>query len=331
MKYFVTGATGFIGSLLVKKLADEDNEVVMLSRAMTSTDSQYGKNVSVVRGDIFNMEVLKRGMEGADAVFHLAALVKPTSRDNTLFYKTNVTGTANIVDACEAQGVKRLVVTSTAGTIGYSEDGLPLDETAPYRSDYDTEYERTKALTEQMVLNRKDGSTDIMVVNPSRVFGPGKLTVSNSLSKIIKMYCNGIWRIIPGDGSSKGNYTFVDDVVMGHILAARNGTDGERYILGGENISYDTFFEVVARCSGKNRRLFRIKSENLKRIARIINTAGSLAGRSPLISDNWIDKYLKDWVLSNDKAINQLGYSVTPFEEVIDRTVSWLRKVRKHE
>lgn len=329
MKYFVTGATGFIGSLLVKRLADEENDVVILSRGTSTPAGQNGKYISTVRGDIFDMDVLKRGMEGADVVFHLAALVKPTSRDNTLFYKTNVTGTANIVDACEAQGVKRLVVTSTAGTIGYSEDGLPLDETAAYRSDYDTEYERTKALTEQMVLNRNDGGVEIMVVNPSRVFGPGNLSVSNSVTKMIKWYCRGIWRIIPGDGSSKGNYTFVDDVVNGHILAARHGVNGERYILGGENISYNTFFEVVARCSGKRRRLFRIKARNLKKIARFFGAAEGLIGRPPVISDNWIDKYLKDWVLSNNKAITELGYSVTPFEEVVGRTVTWLRKGRK--
>lgn len=329
MKYFVTGATGFIGSLLVRKLAEEQSDVVMLSRGIPPPVGQYGKNVTTVQGDIFDMEVLKRGMEGADVVFHLAALVKPTSRDNTLFYKTNVTGTSNIVSACEAQGVKKVVITSTAGTIGYSEDGMPLDETAPYRSEYHTEYERTKALTEQMVLNRKDARPEIVVVNPSRVFGPGKISVSNSVTRMIKWYCSGIWRIIPGDGSAKGNYVFIDDVVNGHILAARHGVNGERYILGGENISYNTFFEVVARCSGKNRRLFKIKAGNLKSIARLLGAVERLAGRPAIISGNWIDKYLKDWVLSNDKAITELGYSVTPFEEAVGRTVKWLKKGQK--
>ena len=329
MRYFVTGATGFIGSLLVERLTAEENDVIILTRNTSSSVGKFGKKVTTVQGDIFDIEVLKGGMEGVDVVFHLAALVRPTSRDNSLFYKTNVTGTANIVAACEALGVKRLIVTSTAGTIGFSEDGLPLDETAPYRPDYHTEYERTKAITEQMVLNRSDGAPDIMVVNPSRVFGPGNLSVSNSVTKMIKLYCSGIWRIIPGDGNSRGNYTFVDDVVNGHILASRHGRNGERYILGGENISYNTFFEVVASCSGKKRRLFRIKASNLKRIAHILSAAEGLAGRPPLISDNWIDKYLKNWVLSNNKAIKELGYSVTPFEEAVGRTVTWLQNRRR--
>lgn len=325
MKIFVTGATGFIGSLLVNRLAGEGHDVTILVRNPSGLPEFTAKGIHVLQGDIFDMEVLKQGTAGCDRVYHLAAYARPTSLDNSMFSKTNIEGTENVLNASQVQGVRRVIITSTAGTIGYSADGSMLDETAGYRAEYHTEYERTKALAEQLAIGRANKLMDVVVVNPTRVFGPGKISVSNSVTRIIDMYCRGTWRIIPGDGSSVGNYSFIDDVVGGHILAAENGRSGERYILGGENVSFNRFFEVLGGACGRHRKLVKISGRTLKAIARFTGHIGAIAGKPPLISEAWIDKYLNDWVLSGKKAEIELSYKVTPFEEGVEKTVSWLK------
>lgn len=324
MKCFVTGASGYIGSSLVRKLMEEEHDVSVLVR-----DPQKAGNfihgINVIQGDIFNIEKLKRGMEGCDWIFHLAAYAKPTSSDSTLPYRTNVTGTSNVLTAAREAGVKKVVVTSTAGTMGFSKDGKPVDERIGHVSSYHTEYERTKAIMEKMAMESTTEATKIVIVNPSRVFGPGRISVSNSVTRIIKLYGMGIWRIIPGDGTSIGNYTFIDDVVTGHIRAAEAGRGGERYILGGENISFNEFFDVIGNVYGNRRRLFTLKASSLKQIAGVSGVISGLFGKPPLISDNWIEKYLSDWILSSNKAVTELNYRITPFEEGVDKTVRWLR------
>lgn len=330
MKIFITGSSGFIGNNLVRKLQDEYHNISVLIRNPEKTGQFFKKGIKIIRGDIFNIEKLQAGMEGSDWVFHLAAYAKPTSTDSTLPYRTNVTGTANILSAAKKAGVRKVVITSTAGTMGFSRDGLPVDENSACVSSYHTEYERTKAVSEILAKESTCDETKVIVVNPSRVFGPGRISVSNSVTKIIHLYGMGIWRIIPGDGSSIGNYTFIDDVVNGIVRAAESGIGGERYILGGENISFNEFFDILGRVYGKKRRMFPVNASHLKQIARASGTLSALFGKPPLISENWIDKYLRDWILSSNKAITDLNYRITPFEEGVEKTVKWLKNGKKY-
>jgi nucleoside-diphosphate-sugar epimerase len=330
MKVFITGATGFIGNHLTEKLSRQGHDITVLVRNKCNAP-QFSRNCNrVIEGDIFSHEALEKGMDGCDWVFHLAAYAAPTSLDPGIPYKTNVEGTVNVLDAALKQKIKRVVVTSTAGTMGYSGDGKPVGEETNKNLVYDTEYERTKFRAE-MIATEYSRDIDVIVVNPSRVFGPGKLSKSNSVTRMIKMYGQGIWRIIPGDGTSIGNYAFIDDVVDGHILAALHGKPGERYILGGENVTFDRFFETLGSVFGKRRRMLRINSSGLKRLAGVISIPGKIAGRPPVIADEWIDKYLKNWILSSDKAIKELSYKITPFGESVERTVAWLKTKNGNE
>lgn len=325
MKVFLTGATGFIGSHLTEKLSEEGHEITVLVRKPEDMEDFRRRGIKVVNGDLFSREKLKEGMEGCDWVFHLAAYAKPTSFDKNLPYKTNVEGTVNILEAAEECMVEKVVLTSTAGTMGFSIDGLPVNEETNKLNDFHTEYERTKSLTEKIAVEHS-GRINVSIVNPSRVFGPGKLTKSNSITRIMKLYGTGVWRIIPGDGSSIGNYAFIDDVVEGHILAARHGKSGERYILGGENVSFSKLFDTLGKAYGIKRRMIKLSDKNLKRIAELAGGMAAIAGKPPLISDQWIDKYLKNWILSSEKAGSNLLYHITPFEEAIQKTVDWLKK-----
>jgi nucleoside-diphosphate-sugar epimerase len=329
MKVFISGATGFIGTPLTEKLYQGGHDITVLVRNQGKAGEFSSKGIRVVHGDIFSSEALENGMGGCDWVFHLAAYAAPTSLDRDLPYKTNVEGTINVLEAALKQKVKRVVITSTAGTVGYSYDGKPVGEETNKYLEYDTDYERTKFRSETIATGYSR-DIDVIIVNPSRVFGPGKLSKSNSVTRIMSMYGQGIWRIIPGDGTSAGNYAFIDDVVDGHILAALHGRPGERYILGGENITFNRFFQTLGSAFGKKRKMLKVSSSGLKRLARLISMFNHITGRPPVISGEWIDKYLKNWILSSDKAIKELSYQITPFDQGVDKTVSWLKQTN-HE
>lgn len=325
MKTFVTGANGYIGTRLVKRLLKDGHEVNILVRNPKDATDLVNNGARLFRGDIFSESELIRGMQGCDLVFHLAAYAKPFSKDPDIPYKTNVEGTKSVLSSARKAGVRRAVVTSTAGTMGYSRTGGIVDESTNIDPDYHTEYERTKSISEKVSFTMAGDGLDVVVVNPSRVFGPGKLSKSNSITRIMKLYGQGLWRIIPGDGSAIGNYAFIGDVVEGHILAALNGKSGHRYILGGENVSFDELFDTLGEAFGKKRKMITLGAGNLKKIASFSGFFLELAGRPPLIPPNWIDKYLRNWNLSCNKAISDLSYTVTPFNEAIEKTVKWLK------
>lgn len=324
MKIFITGASGFVGSHLAIKLARDKNEVCVLLRNPSKSGAFTESGISVIHGDLSDTEKLRTGMYGCDWVFHLAAFTKPVSEDRDLPYRTNVTGTLNVLEAAKARSVKKVIITSSAGTLSYSGNGLPVTEETNNDPVYNTEYERTKALSEKAAAAFNSANMDVVIVNPSRIYGPGNLSVSNSVTRIIKLYGHGLWRIIPGNGEAIGNYVFIDDVISGLILAALHGRGGERYILGGENLSYNEFFGILGDVYGKRRMLLRLKEPWLKRIVRIAGIYSSLTNSTPFISDEWIDKYLQNWILSSNKAQSQLNYKITPFREGAEKTILWL-------
>jgi nucleoside-diphosphate-sugar epimerase len=145
------------------------------------------------------------------------------------------------------------------------------------------------------------------------------------MTRIISLYISGFWRIIPGDGKSIGNYVFIDDVVEGHILAARYGRSGERYILGGENHSFRELFDIIGDVSGKRRILVSLPAGLMKEIIKLVMFISKITGSSPAITMDWIDKYLNNWIMSSDKAVMELGYRITPLSEGVSRTIQWLK------
>jgi nucleoside-diphosphate-sugar epimerase len=325
MKIFMTGASGYIGSKLAGKLAEAGHNLTILLRDPLKAEEFSATGIKIIYGDILNREVLRAGMENCDWVFHLAAYTRPVSRDPDFPYRINVSGTLNVLDSAREQSVKKVIITSTAGTLGYSKDGTSVGETTNRSPVYHTEYERTKALAEKKSLDYNSDNIEVIILNPTRVYGPGKPSVSNSVTRIIRLYGKGLWRIIPGDGASVGNYVFIDDVVNGHILAAQYGRGGEKYILGGENITYTEFFNALGDIYGKRRQLIRLKESSLKRIVRLAGAWSGITGTPAFISNDWVDKFLQNWIVSSKKAIETLQYRVTPFRDGAEKTVMWLR------
>ncbi|MDZ7633908.1 MAG: SDR family oxidoreductase [Bacteroidales bacterium] len=330
MNCFITGASGFIGQRLAERLSAEGHQVRCLVRSpekFTSLAALAG--VSVVTGDLDDLSVLDAGVTGCDTVFHLAAFAKPWSKDKSLPYRVNVTGTENLLKASLRAGVKRFVFTSSAAVIGPSPGVDPIDESFPRTVPFFNEYEETKAEAEELVRSYNREGLETVIVNPPRVYGPGPVNESNSLTKMIKLYRKGRWRILPGDGTCIGCYVLVDDVVKGHLLAALRGKPGHRYILGGENLTFHQFFGTLAEVTGRRRLLIPFPVWIMSVIATAMEWQAPLTGWPPLITASWVKKYLNHWSLSSRKAINELGYTQTSFREGAMLTLEWLKQQGK--
>jgi farnesol dehydrogenase len=322
-KVFVSGATGFIGIQLVKRLIDSGNKVHALYRSDAKADLIRIEGVTLFKGDIMDKQCLSRAMKGCSQAYHVAAYAAVWSKDPALFFRFNVDGTLNVLEAARLTGIDRIVVTSTAGILGPSEKE-PVNENSPVPSSFFTLYEDSKYKMEQELKIFNNSIPEVVIVNPTRVYGPGFLSKSNGMSLMIKKYIAGSWRFIPGDGKRMGNYVFVEDVVSGHLLAMEKGTPGERYVLGGEDITYNQLFDFVRTSSGVSKRLFHIPVQLLFFAAGLFSILSKVTGKPPLIVPSWVRKLTHNWVVSSEKAIKELGYAPMNAKKGIDRTVQWL-------
>lgn len=322
-RIFITGGTGFIGQKLARSLADEGHHVVALLRSKSKAKDLQHQNISFVEGDLFSQEALNEGMSNCDEVYHLAAFASVWAKDDT-FERVNINGTLNILNAAKEQGVGKVLVTSTAGVIGPAIDG-PVHEDSPRKVGFFTPYESSKYESELKIKEHVEQGQHVVIVNPTRVFGPGPLNVSNSVTKLIKQYLEGKWKFIPGDGMSTGNYVFVDDVIRGHQLAMEKGKPGERYLLGGEDATYHELFDQIAEIGGQKHKLYKMPLGVMLAFGKLQLFLAENFGRQPMITPGWVRKYLYEWRVSSEKAKKDLGYEITPLKDGIQQTVNWLR------
>jgi farnesol dehydrogenase len=324
MKVFVSGATGYIGIQLVKRLARSGMEVHALYRSDSKAGLINFEGVNLFKGDILDKESLIQAMNGCSQAYHVAAYAAVWAKDPSLFQRYNVEGTLLLIEAARTAGVSRIVVTSTAGILGHS-DQDPVDEDSPVPNSFFTSYESSKFKMEQRLKEINIPRPEIVIVNPTRVYGPGYLSKSNGLSLMIKKYISGTWRFIPGDGERSGNYAYVEDVVSGHLLAMEKGRPGERYVLGGEDLSYNQLFEYIRQASGVRRTLYKIPLQFLFLAANLMMLVSKITGKAPLIIPSWVRKLTHNWIVSSDKAIRELGYSPISAKEGIENTVNWVK------
>jgi farnesol dehydrogenase len=327
MKIFVSGATGFIGIQLVKRLVKDGHEVHALYRSESKADLIRHPGVVLFKGDILDSESLDTAMEGCQEAYHTAAFAGVWAKDSQLVYRLNVDGALNVMAAAGRKKIRRLVLTSTAGILGPSM-GEAVHESSPDPTFFFTDYEASKNQLEQKLLGRTAAHPEVVIVNPTRVFGPGYLSESNGVTRMIKQYVEGKWRFIPGNGKSSGNYVHVEDVVQGHLLAMEKGAPGERYVLGGENISYLQFFEYVRKASGVRKRLFKIPLWIMLFAAGCMVLISKISGRPPLIIPNLVRKFNHNWIVSSDKAKRDLGYDPMDAFTGIQLTVQWINDTK---
>ncbi|MEO5999090.1 MAG: NAD-dependent epimerase/dehydratase family protein [Chitinophagaceae bacterium] len=324
MKVLVTGSTGFIGSRICMRLAEQGYLVNALCRNMQHPFLPTHKNIQPFKGDILCKESLVTAMDNCDQVYHTAALAKMWTRKKTDFYDINVTGTKNVLEAAQLKGIKKLVHTSTCGVWGPTRL-YPITETDPRITGYPINYERTKYLAELMVKIFVEQGVPVVIVNPSRVYGEGPVTDSNTVGKMILAYLKGNWRIKPGSGRQVSNYAYLDDVVEGHIAAMNKGIVGNRYILGGEDVSYDAFFTTLKQVSGKDFRLMKVPQNIIKWYSQLEQLKTAITGMPPYLLPAFADRLKYNHMYSSVKAIQQLGYTITPFDSGMKITVNDLK------
>jgi len=327
---FVTGSTGFIGTKLVNELIGRGHTVHALTRAASNCEGLEHKRIILVRGDIMNPESVIAGMKGCTHVFHLAAYAKNWAKDKNIFFNQNVIGMKNVFDAAKKNNIERVVWTSTIVTFGPTAPGVIGNELMPrITTKYYTEYEETKAFAEQEALKMAAGGFPVVIVNPTRVYGPGKMTEGNSVSLMIDQYDRGLLPILLNRGVNIGNYALVDDLVRGHILAMEKGQIGERYIVGGENASLKRFYEMVDEVGGKKHFQINLPPKIGLAYGAIQKFAADKFGIYPQITTGWVDTFLQDWVYSCGKAEKELGYNYTPLKEGVRLTYNWILEERK--
>ena len=327
MATLITGSTGYIGSLLTIKLAEQGEDIRILVRRDPDIPEFRRNNIAIVKGDITDAESLKNAMKGIDKVYHMAAYARLWAKDPDTFHKINVEGTRNVMKAAIDADVKKLVYTSTAGVIGPSGD-KPMTEIDPRITGFFNAYEETKTEAEKVVQEYVKKGLNVSIVNPSRVYGPGLDTGSNPVTKIVELYMKRKWHVIPGNGEDIGSYCHVDDVVNGHISAMLKGGIGERYIFGGVNASFNELISLIRKHSGVDKKLFNLPFPLMSLVSHAMKTWSTISGTAPMITPDWVKRYDYHWKLDSSKAVNEIDYKIRSLDQGIQQTVAWIRKNR---
>lgn len=327
MAILITGATGYIGSKLTYKLAQQGHDIHLLVRTPPTLPEFNQPNIKIFKGDITDASSLPPAFSNVTQVYHLAAYARLWARDASIFHKFNVTGTENVLKAAKANGVQKVVYTSTAGVIGPSKD-KPMRETDPRITGFFNLYESTKSEAEKIALQYAGQGLPVSILNPSRIYGPGFDTGSNPVTKIVELYVKGKWKVIPGSGNDIGSYPYIDDVVDGHIAAMEKGRSGERYIFGGANVTFNDLIAAIKKYSGVEKKLRHIPFALLKIVSQLMLLNAKITGKYPMMTPDWVDKYKYDWALDSSKAVNELGYKIRPLEDGIKETIDWVKRNR---
>jgi nucleoside-diphosphate-sugar epimerase len=324
MKILITGATGYIGYKLAMEAARRNYIVHILVRDLESPLLPVHPNIVKFKGDITNKASVIEAMMNCNKVMHAAAIAKLSAKDNNVFYSVNVEGTRNMLDAALALGVKKFVFTSSGAVIGPS-GKYPMSENDPRIAAFENDYEISKHWAEELVKEYCRRGLFAIIVAAPRVYGPGHECNGNTMNILLKNILSMRLAFVPSCDNVVANYAFVDDVVNGHFLAMEKGLGGEKYILGGENLSYRSFFQTIKQNTGKKIRLIRIPKLLLKIWSFFYMSICAILGKETHVSPKVVDRLSQNRALTCDKAIRQLGYSITPFSIGIQKTILHLK------
>ncbi|MBI5476759.1 MAG: SDR family oxidoreductase [Ignavibacteriales bacterium] len=317
----VTGSNGFIGSNLVIELVRLGFRVKAFHRSDSNIDNLSEINTVHVIGDILDKNSLLNAIRGCDTVFHTAALISFFKLKRQKHFEINVEGTRNVVEACMEVGVEKLIHTSTIGALGYTTDGTLTNENTVYNWGKNIPYRYTKHLAELEVLKGVGSELNATIVNPSIIIGAGDLNIhGGQFVRDIKL------GKIPFYADGGVNVVGINDVVAGHIAAARFGKKGERYILGGENLTHKQLFQQIATLINGKVPKIKLPGWLIKSFAVVAQSLSLLPGvelpLTPTIAKNIL---AYNWC-SHEKATSELGYKPQPIEKAILEAYEWYKK-----
>jgi dihydroflavonol-4-reductase len=324
MKIFLTGATGFVGGALVRRLLADGHRVRALVRPGTNTRQIDGLPVERIPGDLADTAALQKGMAGCDQVYHAAALYAYWGYPWEVFQRTNVEGTRRVLEAAGQAGVGRIIYTSSIAALGIPRDGTPGTEDTPVGlDDMIGFYKRSKFLAEEVVREYVGRGLPVVTVNPAAPVGIG----DHKPTQTGKMIVDFLKGKMPAYVDTGLTIVDVDNVAEGHLLAAEKGRVGERYILGGENLSLKQVLDLLAEVSGL--------PEVNTRIPRLVALAFSYLDTGlarldprhvPAATPEAVRVSSKREYFSSAKAVRELGYRFAPARLGLAKAIEWYRR-----
>ncbi len=325
MTTLVTGATGFVGSAVARQLLDRGQAVRVLARPGGDRRNIAGLSVEIAEGDLRDRASLDRALAGCDALFHVAADYRLWVPRPDEIYEANVAGTRALMLAAGEAGVKRIVYTSSVATLGIDSGGAPSDETTPVAlSDMIGHYKRSKFLAEDEVRRLvADHGLPAVIVNPSTPIGPRDIKPTPTGRMIVEAAAGRI----PAFVDTGLNIVHVEDVAAGHLLAFDRGRVGERYVLGGRNMTLREILAEVARICGRRPPRVRLPHGLVLPVAYAAEAWARLArGGEPFVTVDGIRMARKRMFFSSAKAEAELGYGARAPGEALGDAIAWFRQ-----
>jgi dihydroflavonol-4-reductase len=323
MLAFVTGATGFLGSHVARVLADNGADMRLLVRSSSNLRNIEGLRADRALGDLRDPASLEKAMAGCDVVFHVAADYRLWARDPNEMYRSNVEGTRAILEAARKNGVRRVVYTSSVATIGFTRNGYLANEDSPVSlADMIGHYKRSKFMAEQLALEAGRSGLEVVVVNPTTPVGDQDVKPTPTGRIVVDF----LKRKFPAYVETGLNLVDVRECARGHVTALEKGKSGERYILGGENMTLKQILDKLAKITGLPSPILKLPYifAYAAGIADEIVT-GRLRGREPRATIDTVRMGAKKMFASSDKAQRDLGWKIVPVESALRRAAEWFR------
>ena len=325
MRAFVTGGTGFIGANVVRALLAQGFKVRALVRPNSDRRNLEGLDIELVQGDVRDFPSVKRAMQDCGLVFHVAALYSFWVRPKRLIYEVNVDGTRNVLQAALELGIERVVYTSSVAALGLREDGQPADEDTPVNPKHIIgDYKKSKYLAQEVALAYAKKGLPVVIVNPTFPVGPYDIKPTPT-GQVIRDFLE---RRMPAYLETGMNVVAASDVAEGHLLAAEKGRIGEKYILGGENLTMRELLETLSEITGLPAPRVRLPYWPILALSYLNAGWCRLAGGTPRMTPDTVRMSRHYMFFSPRKAVEELGLPQTPAEEALRRAVDWFRKRR---
>jgi dihydroflavonol-4-reductase len=323
MLAFVTGATGFVGSHVARVVAEQGADLRLLVRSTSNPRNIQGLKAELVTGDLRAPTTLEKAMTGCEVVFHVAADYRLWVRDPQQMYLANVGGTQALLDAARRSGVRRIIYTSSVATMGFTEDGQSADESSPVELERMIgTYKRSKFMAEEIALSAGRNGMDVVVVNPTTPIGDQDIKPTPTGRIVVDF----LKKKFPAYIDTGLNLVDVDVCARGHVAALEKGKSGERYILGGENLTLKQILDKLGAITG-------LPSQNVEVPYFVALAAaavdevftGRMLGREPRATIEAVRMSRKKMFVTSSKAERELGWKTIPVDGALRRAVEWFR------
>ena len=319
----VTGASGFVGSAVVRTLMAEGHKVRALVRPTSPRQNLDGLDLEIAEGDMRDGASLDRALEGVRDLFHVAADYRLWAPDPDDIIRANLEGTRTVMEAARRAKLDKIVYTSSVATLALREDGVPVDETSPNAPETTIgAYKRSKVMAERLVEEMARNGLPAVIVNPSTPIGPRDIKPTPT-GRIVVEAANGK---MPAFIDTGLNLVHVDDVARGHLLAWRRGAVGERYILGGQDVKLGEMLAVIAELVGRKPPKVQLPRGPLFPLAYAAEFVARFTGKEPFATVDGLKMAKYQMFFSSAKAERDLGYRARPYREALADAIAWFKQ-----